>query len=85
MKKLLKKVKRAGGKVKRRIGLDFSEESRLALLKRKQDREMAKTGEKMMTKQAMEYVFCMVNERELFAICTKMIEQLPQQQNGARF
>lgn len=85
MKKLLKKVQRASGKVSRRIGLNFSEESRLALLKKKQDREMAKTGEKTMTKQAMEYVFCMVNERELFTICTNLIEQFPQQTNGSRF
>ena len=39
---LIKRMKRAGGKVSRQIGLDFSEETRLALQKRKQDLEMAK-------------------------------------------
>lgn len=78
--KLMKSVKsmqRAGGKVSRQMGIVMSEETRLALLKKKQDFEMAKqntTGQKTQSKKAMEFIFCIINERELFEAVKKLID-----------
>lgn len=66
IRKSFRRVKQAGGKVSRRIGLDFSEEKFRALRKQRQELEMAKRGEHVQPKEAMEFVFCLVNERELF-------------------
>ena len=49
----LKKMQRAGGRVKRNFGFNYSESTHLALLKKKQDLEMAKLnrhGEQGQTK-----------------------------------
>ena len=74
MQKSFKSVQRAGGKVTKRIGFNISEEQYRQLLKKKQDLEMAKLkkgGEH--TKEALEFIFCMFNEHELFGVIERLI------------
>ena len=70
----IRKVKQVGGRVSKKIGLDsFSEQNQRAIVKILQDREMSKYG-KAQTKKALEYVFCVVNESNLFNEIQQLIE-----------
>ena len=37
-------------------------------------------SEKAQTKKAMEFIFCIFNERTLFSHCKELIESLPEKQ-----